>query len=165
MKQETKNLQLQIRVSKREKEIIRRAASKAGVDLSTWILGQALSPKSRQFEEIVDGLNREGSDRFALAELHDLLSSLTLHEWKIALQTPPRRMPEPLIANQMAAMIEHTAEIKGIKAPQWIRDIKPLQTPYFASSLASLRLHLLVTSPPAFRRRNLFVDTTVGGRV
>jgi hypothetical protein len=28
-----------------------------------------------------------------------------------------------------------------------------------------LRAHLLTSSPPPFRRRNIFIDTTLGGRV
>jgi hypothetical protein len=43
--------------------------------------------------------------------------------------------------------------------------VKPLERPWFASSLKSLRLHLLTASPPPFRRRNLFVDSTIGDRV
>ena len=36
---------------------------------------------------------------------------------------------------------------------------------WFASELKSLRLHLLTKSPAPFRRRNLFVDSTLGDRV
>jgi hypothetical protein len=41
----------------------------------------------------------------------------------------------------------------------------PLAEPVFASSLQSLRLHLLVLSPAPFRRRNIFIDSTLGARI
>ena len=68
-------------------------------------------------------------------------------------------------ANLIAAMVEHTAGLKGVRPPAWTGDISPLAEPYFASNLQSLRLHLLVSSPPAYRRRNIFVDSVVGARV
>jgi hypothetical protein len=35
----------------------------------------------------------------------------------------------------------------------------------FGSTLVSLRLYLLTHSPPPFRRRNIFIDATVGSSV
>jgi hypothetical protein len=35
----------------------------------------------------------------------------------------------------------------------------------FCSSLQSLRMHLLTHSPPPFRRRNIFIDSSLGQRV
>jgi hypothetical protein len=40
-----------------------------------------------------------------------------------------------------------------------------LPQPVFGSELKALRLHLLTNSPPAFRRRNIFIDATLGDRV
>ncbi len=62
-------------------------------------------------------------------------------------------------------IVEHTAAIKGVDPPRWLLTVEPLGAPWFASSLKSLRLYLLTHSPPAFRRRNLFVDSSVGQRV
>jgi len=42
---------------------------------------------------------------------------------------------------------------------------RSLAEPWFATTLQSLRLHLLRVAPAAFRRRNLFVDAGAGGRV
>jgi hypothetical protein len=36
--------------------------------------------------------------------------------------------------------------------------------PFFATRLKSLRPHLLRTTPVAFRRRNIFADSTIGAR-
>jgi hypothetical protein len=43
--------------------------------------------------------------------------------------------------------------------------VEPLERPWFAVPFASLRPHLLSAAPIAFKRRNLFVDATVGDRV
>jgi hypothetical protein len=41
----------------------------------------------------------------------------------------------------------------------------PLAEPVFGSDLMSLRLYLLTHSPAPFRRRNIFIDASVGFRV
>ena len=79
-----------------------------------------------------------------------------------------RHVPEislpPFEANYLAAMIEYAAMSKRAVPPDWTRTVPALERPWFASSLKSLRLHLLTNSPPPFRRRNLFVDSSVGQR-
>jgi hypothetical protein len=55
--------------------------------------------------------------------------------------------------------------MKDAKPPSWTRDVAPLDQPVFGSSLESLRLHLLMNSPPAFVERNIFIDANVGDRV
>jgi len=67
--------------------------------------------------------------------------------------------------NRVAAMVEHASGRRGVAPPSWTRDVLPLEAPVFATDLKSLRAHLLRVSPVAFRRRNLFVDATVGDRV
>ena len=62
-------------------------------------------------------------------------------------------------------MIEHAAARMRVSAPPWTRDVLPLQAPWFATEMKKLRAHLLQVAPVAFRRRNLFVDATVGDRV
>lgn len=62
-------------------------------------------------------------------------------------------------------MVEQSALQKGLMPPAWVRDVPPLDLPYFAGELRSLRQYRLAVSPVAFKRRNLFVDTSIGGRV
>jgi hypothetical protein len=69
------------------------------------------------------------------------------------------------VANQIAAMVETASTRAGVRPPSWTEEIPPLDTPWFASTLMSLRVHLLCNSPPAYRRRNLFVDSTFEARV
>ena len=80
------------------------------------------------------------------------------------LTSPPPEQLGPRLRNIVAAMVEHAAARKGVPAPHWTRTVLPLGTPWFASELVSLRAHLLRASPTAFRRRNLFVDATLGDR-
>jgi hypothetical protein len=71
----------------------------------------------------------------------------------------------PFARNYVAAMVEYAAQRSGIKAPGGAASVASLERPYFASPLKGHRLHLLRTSPLTFRRRNLFVDASVGARV
>jgi hypothetical protein len=72
---------------------------------------------------------------------------------------------EPYVANYVAAMVETAAHRAAVAAPVWTAEIAPLATPVFGSPLPALRMHLLVRAPPAFRRRNIFIDATIGDRV
>lgn len=162
---EAKSSQLQIRVSPRQKREMSRRARAAGLSLSAWVLRRALPPKREELDQILRELRRSQAASYPLASLSDLLAGLDATGMATVLAEPPRpRLPQPLDA-LVAAMVEHTAWMKGVPVPRWAAETPPLEQPYFASSLASLRVHLLTHSPPAFRRRNLFVDTTVGGRV
>ena len=62
-------------------------------------------------------------------------------------------------------MAEYVCAAHGVDVPRWTREIAPLEQPWFGTELLSLRPYLLTHSPPAFRRRNIFVDTVVGGQV
>jgi hypothetical protein len=52
-----------------------------------------------------------------------------------------------------------------VPPPRWTPAIPGLSKPVFGTSLVGLRLHLLLRSPPAFRRRNIFIDASLGDRV
>ncbi|MEZ4222930.1 MAG: DUF1778 domain-containing protein [Polyangiaceae bacterium] len=165
----TKTAQLQIRVSEEEKEAIREAAGRAGLDLSSFVLSRVLPPPPRNhFVRLVNELARDAApapQRLALAALNDFLSSLAASEWESAVAMPVAAVLSPMSANYVAAMIETAARMKSLPVPEWVAAVAPLQQPWFASQLKSLRLHLLLHSPPAFRKRNLFVDASVGARV
>jgi hypothetical protein len=86
-------------------------------------------------------------------------------ELELAAAELPGVALDPYWQNYLAATVEQAAAAKGAKVPPWTRDIPPLERPVFGSSLASLRLHLLVASPPAFAARNIFIDAALGDRV
>lgn len=161
----TKTSQLQIRVSPRQKATLKRLAAAAGQDMSSYVLARALSPARLRFEEILGALEDEGGRRFALAELNDLLSGLAPVELRDAVADADLARLSPFVQNYVAAMVEQAACEKDVEPPAWVGATPPLEHPYFAAPLPSLRLHLLKVSPVAFKRRNLFVDATLGARV
>jgi len=141
-----------------------RRARAAGMDLTGWMLARLLPDEGIRLRALVRDLRAREDPSFVLAELNSFLSSLSASGLTAALELPPDALPDELRANQLAAMIETAAQRLGVSPPRWVDEILPLRTPWFASSLMSLRLHLLTRSPAAFRRRNLFVDATLGDR-
>ena len=162
-----KDSQLQIRVSGEEKVAIRAAAQRAGMDVSAWVLARAMPPAGRRFRELVEALDdaAPSSRRFTLAALNDLLSGLPAAALAQAVGELPAGRRDEWTANYVAAMVETAAHRCQIAPPDWTADIAPLAHPWFGSAMPGLRLHLLLAAPPAFKRRNLFVDSTIGDRV
>jgi len=73
---------------------------------------------------------------------------------------------DPYLANYVAAMVEQALHLKGgTRPPLWTSEIAPLPRPVFAVPWMSLRAHLLLESPVPFRRRNIFIDSSIGHRV
>jgi len=159
-----KNAQLQIRVSKSEKAAILAAARRAGMDMSAYVLSRLFTAAATRFQEfVVEAARTEKS--FALAELNSLLAALTAAELRDAVASPPSTTLTPFIANYVAAMVEYACARRDIAPPGWTLNVTPLREPVFASSLLGLRLHLLTNSPPPFRYRNIFIDSSIGARV
>jgi hypothetical protein len=157
--------QLQIRVSPAQKAEIRRRARRAGLGMSAWVLRRLLPPAAATFEELASGLAGADTPAPVLAELNDLLTGLGAEELAEAVSEPPRARLEPYRANYLAAMVELACERAGVRAPAWTGSVHPLGQPVFGASLDSLRLHLLTHAPPPFRRRNIFIDASIGDRV
>lgn len=162
----TKTEQLQIRVSPEQKARIQKQAARAGMDVSKWILHQALPPAEERFQTLCRDLAMgSGNQRYVLAELNDFLSGLGARAFGAAVaQAPEARLPA-FEAAYVAAMVERAAAVKRVPMPAWTGDVGALEKPWFASALKSLRLYLLTASPPSFRRRNLFIDSSIGDRL
>jgi Protein of unknown function (DUF1778) len=159
-----KTSQMQIRVSAKEKAAIRRAAQRAGLDMSAYVLRRVLSVPADRFAECVKACSGP-APAYALAELNTLLSGFTQGELSDAIAAQPALPLTPFLANYIAAMVEVACAQGGVAVPAWTRLIAPLSEPAFGSELLSLRLHLLTHSPAPFRRRNIFIDATLGARV
>jgi uncharacterized protein (DUF1778 family) len=159
-----KSAQLQIRVSPAEKTAIEQAARRAGMGMSAYVLARVLPASARRFQELATACWDSRDARFALAELNGWLGSLGAGELGEAVASPPPRLT-PYLGNYVAAMVEYTCALRGVAPPAWTRGIEPLAEPAFGSALMSLRLYLLTHSPAPFRRRNIFIDSTVGARV
>jgi uncharacterized protein (DUF1778 family) len=161
-----KTHQLQIRVTAAEKTAIQRAAARADMDMSSWVLSKVLPSQQPQFRELAQALAVDvGERRYALAELNDFLTTLDAGEFADAVREPPPAGLEPYLANYLAAMVETAANRTGVPPPSWAARIPPLADPVFGTPYQSVRLHLLVAAPPAFRRRNIFIDASIGDRV
>jgi uncharacterized protein (DUF1778 family) len=156
---------LQIRVTPAEKDALRRLARQAGQDVSAFVLSRALPAPKLRFQALVRELAHAESRSFILAELNDLLFSLPGPAFEEAVAHADVASVSPADANYLAAMVEHAAHMKDVAPPTWTRDVDAPDEPWFATDLKSLRPWLLAHSPAAFKRRNLFVDATVGDRV
>jgi uncharacterized protein (DUF1778 family) len=157
--------QLQVRVTRDQKAAIHRLARRAGQTVSSYVLARALPDVQRRFREILRALLEDSDRRFALAELHDFLAALAPSEFADAVADAEIDGLSPLVANYVAAMVEQAASVKRLDPPHWTADVEPLSEPWFAVPFASLRFYLLRVSPIAFKRRNIFVDSTLGDRV
>ena len=165
MRKLPKTTQMQIRVSASEKTAIQRAASRAGMDMSAYVLARVLSVPASQFRDAIRDCADSASTRFALAELNSLLTQFTADELRDAVAAPLPPGLSPFLENYIAAMVEYACGMRAIAVPAWTRAIAPLSEPVFGSELQSLRLYLLTHSPPPFRVRNIFIDSTLGDRV
>ncbi len=160
-----KSTQLQIRLSPSDKRRIEAQAKLAGMPVSSWVLARLLPHSAMKFRDLYQQLATSDTAAFLYAEFNDFLSGLDASDFATAVVQRPDTPLDAERANYLAAMIEHTAAQLDVEPPAWTRDIAPLREPMFTSSLLSLRLHLLVHGLPAFKRRNLFVDSSVGARV
>lgn len=165
MARQSRSAQLQVRVTPREKARLKQLARAAGLDLSAYVLSRALPRHAERLAELLDLLGKGGEHRFVLAALNDELSSLAARDFSAAVEPLEVHDLDPLTRNYVAAMVEQTAAQLNVSPPSWTRTVAPLETPWFATELSGLRLHLLRSSPIPFKRRNLFVDSGVGARV
>lgn len=160
-----KAAELQIRVTADEKNKIQRLAAQAGMDMSAYVLSRLLSTPAQRFADLVEACASTESSGYGLAELNSFLTDLSAAELRIAVAAMPAAKLTAYLTNYIAAMVEYACERKAVAVPAWTRAVEPLSEPVFASGLQSLRLHLLTHSPPPFRRRNIFIDSSLGARV
>lgn len=162
---DAKTEQLQIRVTAAQKMALKRLARRSGQDLSSFVLARALPSAALRLDAILRALDEPDSERFALAELNDLLVGLGPAELVDVMGGADVRRYSPYLQNYVAAMVELASQRNGVAPPAWVRDVEPLEEPRFVTPLASLRLHLLRSAPVPFRRRNIFIDASIGDRV
>lgn len=133
--------------------------------MSTYVLSSVLASPAARFAECIEACGVAESANYGLAELNSFLSGLSAPELRDAVTAAPVVKLTPYVANYVAAMVEYACQKRGLAAPAWVRAVEPLAEPVFATGLLSLRLHLLTHSPPPFRRRNIFIDSSLGDRV
>ncbi len=114
------------------------------------------------FVRLADEVAAAGRIAYPLAELNDLLTAAPADE--IA-QLPAPSIADPYRLNYVTAMVEVAAHRAGVVPPLWTAAVTPLAAPVFVDPSLNLRAHLLTASPPPFRRRNIFIDSSIGDRV
>ncbi len=133
---------------------------------SSQLQSRALPDARMRFARLLEALPGDDQPGFVLAELNDLLSGLTAGELCNAVEHADLAALTPYLRNYVAAMVELAAHQRDVPPPAWVRDVEPLETtPHFATPLAGLRLHLLRSAPVPFKRRNIFIDSSIGDRV
>jgi hypothetical protein len=96
-----------------------------------------------------DPLLREFLDEFYVADREQRQAAIG--------SEPPRLAP--VHDAYLAAVAEHLALRFGLAIPDWTEgEQRFLQNPFFAGGLEGLKALLLVESPLAFRRRQIFVS-------
>ena len=94
----------------------------------------------------------------SVREFLDTWQSLNATEKKDALSVEPQWI-KPLFDAYLAALAEHLALSDRITTPVWTeRPGRFLSEPFFSGGLESLKATLLVESPLAFRRRQIFIS-------
>lgn len=160
-----KTEQLQIRVSGEQKRALRRLARQAGTDMSSWILERVLPAEGARFQRLAAKLLDQKDKGSRLAELADYLRDLPAGAFARATAEAPRTELDARTLNHLAAMIDRAAINRGLTSPAWTSDAPVPADPAFGSALSSVRLHLLTMAPVAFRRKNIFVDSSIDERV
>jgi len=153
----SKTSQLQIRVSPAQKDALKRLAAEAGLTVSAYVLAVALPPVSEEFTRRIRALTGAVDRHKQLWDLTIYLSSLPDAGFVEAVAVADFAGIPPLLQNYAAASVEQEASRRGLAAPAWTESIENPVRPHFAWELRSLRPHLMRMSPPAFKRRNLYV--------
>jgi uncharacterized protein (DUF1778 family) len=160
-----KTAQLQIRLTPQQKATLKRLARAAGTDVSRYVLSRLLPAGEDRFADLVRAIHSTEQRRYSLAELNDFLHALAPIAFSDAVANGEVMALTPYWQNYVAAMVEQAAAAKQVEPPAWVRDVAPLDAPVFATSLKSVRMHLLRAAPVPFKRRNIFVDASIGARV
>lgn len=156
---------LQIRLTPMEKRVVAQMAKKAGMEMSSWVKRCIFSTQKQQYLGIIEMVADPKNKKEALASLNDFLSAISKEHFADAVLPLPKEMAGTFIGNYIASMVELAAHQKNIESPPWIHSFQGLPDPHFSSDLPSLRLHLLKVSPIPFKKRNIFIDSSLGDRV
>ncbi len=157
-----KTQQLQIRVSAAQKALLKKRAAAAGLDVSTFVLRRALVDLEAQLEDLLALLADEREPRTTLARISGLLGSLDSASFRELTAALDVSRLAPFHQNYLAAMAEYRANQLGLPAPRWTMGVPALGEPYFPAGTDRVRPYLMRAAPVVFKRRNLFVDASVG---
>jgi hypothetical protein len=118
-----------------------------------------LQLRPQSISEIAERAMR-GSQSFdpSVAEFLDEWQTMSGLERRRAIVIEPARI-DGVRDTYLAALAEHLARGSGFDVPAWTAEpSRFLDKPFFAGDLESLKAILLVESPPAVRRRLIFIS-------
>ena len=115
--------------------------------------------RPRSIVEIADrAVTGGGGFDEAVREFLDVWQSLDIQAKRESISGEPCHVGRVQDA-YLAALAEHLSAADVIEPPVWTENAHRFLTrPYFAGGLESLKAILLVESPPAFRRRLIFIS-------
>jgi len=99
---------LQIRVTRAQKALLKKRASAAGQDMSTYVLSRVAPPAALRFKELLATLSEPEDRPYALAELNELLAALAPGEFREAVADADLAALEvPVFATDLASLRAH----------------------------------------------------------
>ena len=108
-----KSENLQIRVSREQKTALKRAAKRAGLGMSAFVLARSLPRAQARLEKLLGSLRTDPTKRgYALAELNDLLTELSPDEFGEAVANAPLSRLEPYVVAADIASVEPRVEVR-----------------------------------------------------
>ena len=121
-------------------------------------------PRPASLEEVADRTSRGEPFDPLLREFLDAFYGGTSDTMASAIAAAPRNIG-PVPDAYLAAVAEHLALRFGLAVPPWVETPERfLIEPFFAGGFESLKAILLVESPLAFRRRQIFVSANALSR-
>jgi hypothetical protein len=152
-----KTSQLQIRVTPGEKGSLKRLAAAAEMSVSRYVLSRLLPSTTLELGQRVKALGSSAQRHRAHSDMVKFVRGLTPIELSEAVADVELGDLSPVLRNHVAAVVEQEAWLKRVQTPEWVAGVAPLDRAHFAWELRSLRPHLMRVTPPAFKRRNVFV--------
>ncbi len=108
-------------------------------------------------------IEKGGNSRILIPEFIDDFNSASVDDKTLMIQEAPIKMKRKHIEVYLAAVADFLCHRDNIKIPEWTKKLY-LKKPYFYGG-EKLKPILLIESPVAFRRRNLFVSANAVMRV
>lgn len=156
-----KTSQLQIRISPEQKIALKRLAADAGQSVSSYVLATVLPATHVEFGHRVRAVRSNADRGEALADLHEYLAGLTPHDFASTVREVDLAGFPGILANQVAALVEDEARVRGVASPEWADQVQGPARPHFAWDLRSLRPYLMRLTPAAFKRRGVYIDPPI----
>lgn len=159
-----KDTHIQIRLSSTQKKVVEKNAKTQGLSISQYLLN--LIEKDSSFDKkltiIINEILKNGLDPYLLSEFSILVLDLSNNDLLKLVEKPFSSNCNGLSLNYLLATLETELKRRNLELPEWFGNIKSLKEPWFGTNLKSLRGFLLLNSPLAFRRRNIFIDSLIG---